>query len=60
MVLGWESVLKLAAVGALVMMALSTVLFFIFENIDLKFIHVLIDIDKTLVSKKTIIFCRKL
>jgi len=31
--LGWESVLKLAAVGAFVMFALSAVLFFVFQNI---------------------------
>jgi hypothetical protein len=31
--LGWDSVLKMAAVGAFVMLALSTVLFFIFQNI---------------------------
>jgi hypothetical protein len=31
--LGWDSVLKLAAVGAFVMIALSAVLFFIFQNI---------------------------
>jgi hypothetical protein len=31
--LEWDSVVKLAAVGALVMIALSVVLFFIFENI---------------------------
>ena len=33
MVLGWDSVLKLAAVGAFVLLALSAVLFFVFQNI---------------------------
>jgi hypothetical protein len=33
MVLGWDSVLKLAAVGAFVMIALQVIFYFIFQNI---------------------------